>query len=95
MIDVKDKASAEAAIAALGGPEISVMTITVTEKGYCLTPSTGALDFDNPALRADLKAPFRHARSSVEHEKTVREFRQKQRREDPKVIADLKKRFGL
>ena len=51
VIDVKDKASAEAAIAALGGPEISVMTITVTEKGYCLTPSTGALDFDNPALR--------------------------------------------
>ena len=31
------------------------MTITVTEKGYCLTPATGALDFDNPALRADLK----------------------------------------
>lgn len=31
----------------------------------------------------------------LEHEKTVREFRQKQRREDPKVIADLKKRFGL
>ena len=58
VIDVKDKASAEAAIAALGGPEISVMTITVTEKGYCLTPSTGALDFDNPALRADLEGAF-------------------------------------
>ena len=32
--------------------------MTVTEKGYCLTPSTGALDFDNPALRADLEGGF-------------------------------------
>jgi fructuronate reductase len=55
VIDVKDKASTEAAIAALGGPDISVATMTVTEKGYCLTPSTGALDLDSPALRADLE----------------------------------------
>ena len=63
VIDVTNKASAEAAIAALGGPEISVATITVTEKGYCLTPSTGALDLDNPALRADLEGglPAAHA----------------------------------
>ncbi len=58
VIDVTDKASVDAAIAALGGPEISVATITVTEKGYCLTPSTGALDLDNPALRADLEGGF-------------------------------------
>ena len=58
MIDVEDDASAEAAVAALAGPAISVVTITVTEKGYCLTPATGALDFDNPALRADLKGAF-------------------------------------
>jgi fructuronate reductase len=58
VIDVIDKASAEAAVAALGGPEISVATITVTEKGYCLTPSTGALDLDNPELRADVEDGF-------------------------------------
>ena len=58
VIDVTDKASADGAVAALGGPEISVATITVTEKGYCLTPSTGALDLDNPALRADLEGGF-------------------------------------
>ncbi|HEY1780114.1 MAG TPA: mannitol dehydrogenase family protein [Roseiarcus sp.] len=58
VIDVNDKASAEAAVAALGGSQISVVTMTVTEKGYCLTPSTGALDFDNPALRADLDGGF-------------------------------------
>src|SRR5208282_1407060 len=58
VIDVEDEASAEAAVAALAGPAISVVTMTVTEKGYCLTPATGALDFDNPALRADLKGAF-------------------------------------
>ena len=58
VIDVADKSSAEAAVAALAGPEISVATITVTEKGYCLTPSTGALELDNPALRADLEGGF-------------------------------------
>jgi fructuronate reductase len=58
VIDVEDEASAEAAVAALGGPDISVVTITVTEKGYCLTPSTGALEVDNPALRADLEGCF-------------------------------------
>jgi fructuronate reductase len=58
VIDIDNKASAEAAIAALGGSEISAATMTVTEKGYCLTPSTGAPDFDNPALRADLEGAF-------------------------------------
>jgi fructuronate reductase len=58
VIDVEGKASADTAIAALGDPKISVATMTVTEKGYCLTPSTGALDLDNPALRADLEGGF-------------------------------------
>jgi fructuronate reductase len=57
-IDVDDEASAAAAVAALGESTISVVTITVTEKGYCLTPSTGALDIDNSALDADLKGAF-------------------------------------
>ena len=30
----------------------------MTEKGYCLTPSTGELELDNPALRADLEGGF-------------------------------------
>ena len=58
VIDVEDEASAEAAVTALGGPSIRAATITVTEKGYCLTPSSGALDFDNPALDADLKGAW-------------------------------------
>jgi len=58
VIDVEDHSSAEAAVGALGEPSIRVATITVTEKGYCLTPSTGALDLDNPALDADLKGAW-------------------------------------
>src|ERR1700722_6757007 len=58
LIDVTDKPSADAAVAALSSPEIAVATMTVTEKGYCLIPSTGALDLDNPALRADLEGGF-------------------------------------
>jgi fructuronate reductase len=57
-IDIEDESSAEAAVAALDGPSIRVATITVTEKGYCLTPSTGALDFGNPALVEDLKGAW-------------------------------------
>ena len=36
----------------LPAPSIRVATITVTEKGYCLTPATGALDLDNPDARS-------------------------------------------
>ena len=57
-IDIEDEASAEAAAAALAGPSIRVATITVTEKGYCLTPATGALDLENPELKADLEGAW-------------------------------------
>ena len=56
VIDVEDEASAETAVAALAEPTVGVVTMTVTEKGYCLTPSTGALDRANPDLSADLNA---------------------------------------
>jgi fructuronate reductase len=53
VIDVEDETSAEAAVAALAAPSVRVATMTVTEKGYCLTPSTGALDRQNPDLTAE------------------------------------------
>ena len=58
VVDVEDAISAEAAVAALAAPAVQVVTMTVTEKGYCLTPATGALDRDNPALAADLRGGF-------------------------------------
>jgi fructuronate reductase len=58
VIDVLDAASAEAAVAALAAPAIQVVTMTVTEKGYGLVPSSGALDVENPAIEADLGGVF-------------------------------------
>lgn len=40
--------------ARLAAPSTRLVTATVTEKGYCLTPE-GALDFDHPAVRRDLQ----------------------------------------
>lgn len=42
------------AIAALATPAIDTITLTVTEKGYCHVPATGALDWAQPELEADL-----------------------------------------
>lgn len=45
----------EKAIAAVADPGIDVVTMTVTEKGYCHIPATGALDWDRPEISGDLK----------------------------------------
>jgi fructuronate reductase len=54
IVDVTDAASTRTAIEALAAPGIQVVTMTVTEKGYCLTPSSGELDRANADLCADL-----------------------------------------
>jgi fructuronate reductase len=54
-IDIADAPSAEAAVLALAAPSLRVATMTVTEKGYGLVPATGALDKENPELRADIE----------------------------------------
>lgn len=38
-------------------PEIRIVTLTVTEKGYCLDGATGGLDEKHPAIIADLENP--------------------------------------
>ncbi|WP_370677884.1 mannitol dehydrogenase family protein [Pleomorphomonas sp. PLEO] len=40
-------------------PEIRVVTITVTEKGYCYDPATGRLNEAHPMVTADLADPTR------------------------------------
>ena len=47
----------EPALATLAAPEIDVVTMTVTEKGYCHQPATGALDTDHPDVVHDLAHP--------------------------------------
>lgn len=41
----------------LAQPEIRLVTMTITEKGYCLDPGSGELDFSNDAIRHDLESP--------------------------------------
>lgn len=42
-------------VAALADPGIDVVTMTVTEKGYCHVPASGVLDWDRPEIADDLK----------------------------------------
>jgi len=57
VIDLDDDANAETAISALAAPAIGTITMTLTEKGYCHIPATGALDRSNADLAHDLTAP--------------------------------------
>lgn len=46
------------ALAALTHPDVRLVTLTVTEKGYCLGPN-GALDVDHPDIFRDITCPWR------------------------------------
>ncbi|WP_425373473.1 mannitol dehydrogenase family protein [Mesorhizobium hawassense] len=54
---VDSQESAEPALDVLASPDIETITMTVTEKGYCHIPSSGALDLDNPDVVHDLANP--------------------------------------
>ncbi|MEO8240843.1 MAG: mannitol dehydrogenase family protein [bacterium] len=44
----------EAVLAAMADPAVRIVTLTVTEKGYCHEPSTGRLNLDHPDIARDL-----------------------------------------
>ena len=44
----------EGVVDAFVDPDLHVVTLTITEKGYCLDPATDMLDLSNPAISADL-----------------------------------------
>ena len=46
-----------AVLDALCHPDVSVVTLTITEKGYALDPATGALMIDGADIAADLTSP--------------------------------------
>jgi fructuronate reductase len=46
-----------ALIAAMSAPAIRIVSMTVTEKGYCHDPATGALDEAHPDVAHDLRHP--------------------------------------
>ncbi|WP_246209742.1 mannitol dehydrogenase family protein [Pikeienuella piscinae] len=47
----------EAALAAMADPAIRIVSLTVTEKGYCHEPATGRLNPDHPDIVHDLANP--------------------------------------
>lgn len=47
----------EALLGAMTDPGVRIVSLTVTEKGYCHRPSTGELDEDHPDVRHDLATP--------------------------------------
>ena len=46
-----------AVIARLAAPETTIVSLTVTEKGYCHQPATGRLDLSHPDIVHDLGHP--------------------------------------
>ncbi|MFG1215212.1 mannitol dehydrogenase family protein [Xanthobacter flavus] len=49
----------EGLLAAMCDPRVRIVTLTVTEKGYCHDPASGTLDEGHPDIRADLVSPHR------------------------------------
>lgn len=47
----------EALIAAMADPQVKIVSLTVTEKGYCIDPATGRLDEQHPDIRHDVANP--------------------------------------
>lgn len=48
----------EAVLARMADPRVRIVSLTVTEKGYCHAPATGRLDMDHPDIAHDLAAPL-------------------------------------
>jgi len=47
----------EALLAAMVRPQMKIVSLTVTEKGYCHAPASGTLDEAHPDIRHDLVSP--------------------------------------
>ncbi|HFZ8993539.1 TPA: mannitol dehydrogenase family protein [Citrobacter freundii] len=47
----------EAVLAAMCEPQIAIVSLTITEKGYCHSPASGQLLLDHPLIAADLQNP--------------------------------------
>lgn len=51
-------ADPDALIGAMADPAVRIVSLTVTEKGYCHDPATGELRQDHPDIIADLETPL-------------------------------------
>ena len=51
-------ADPEGLLQAMTDPRVKIVSLTITEKGYCHDPATGTLREDHPDIRADLSHPI-------------------------------------
>lgn len=47
----------ESVLSAMCEPQVAIVSLTITEKGYCHSPATGQLMLDHPMIAADLQNP--------------------------------------
>ncbi|WP_087018630.1 fructuronate reductase [Thaumasiovibrio subtropicus] len=47
----------EAVLEKMAEPQVAIVSMTITEKGYCADPASGRLDKENPLIKADLAHP--------------------------------------
>jgi fructuronate reductase len=47
----------EAVLEKMAEPQVAIVSLTVTEKGYCMLPGGAGLDLNNPMIKADLANP--------------------------------------
>jgi len=47
----------DAVLEKLAEPQVAMVSLTITEKGYCIEPDSGKLDRHHPAIQADLRHP--------------------------------------
>jgi fructuronate reductase len=50
-------ANPEAIIAAIALPTVKIISLTITEKGYCHHPANGQLNLDHPDIQHDIRHP--------------------------------------
>lgn len=53
----------EAILEKMANPDVEIVSLTVTEKGYCMLPGGAGLDLNNALIKADLENP--HSPSSA------------------------------
>jgi fructuronate reductase len=47
----------DAVLEKMAEPQVAIVSMTITEKGYCVDPATGKLDKENPLVAHDLDNP--------------------------------------
>ena len=47
----------ESVLAKMCEPQVAIVSLTITEKGYCHSPSTGEIQLEHPLIAADILNP--------------------------------------